>query len=69
VKKCATPLRNAVIAGAKWGWKKIDMGLDVGIKAGATTAVAGIAAHYSDPIRRAFEAVVNWLDIAAKTLF
>jgi hypothetical protein len=69
VKRWATPLRNAVIASAKWTWKKIDTGLDAGVKAGATTAVAGIAAHYSDPLRHAFEAVVNWLELAAKTLF
>jgi hypothetical protein len=69
VKRWATPLRNAVIASAKWTWKKIDTGLDAGVKAGATTAVAGIVAHYSDPLRHAFEAVVNWLELAAKTLF
>jgi hypothetical protein len=69
VKRWATPLRNAVIASVKWTGEKMDTGLDAGVKAAATTTVAGIAAHYCDPLRHAFEAVVSWLEIAAKTLF
>ena len=73
VKQWAIPLRNAVIVSSKWAWKKIDKGLDAAVAAAGSAAGAGgiawIGAHYSDSLHNAFEAVVNWLEIAAKTLF
>jgi hypothetical protein len=64
----ATPLRTAVIASSKWGWKKIDKGLDAAVVAAGTGVVVWIGAHYSGALHNAFEAVVNWLEIAAKPL-
>jgi hypothetical protein len=69
VKQWAIPLRNAVIVSSKWAWKKIDKGLDAAVAAAGTGGVAWIGAHYSVSLHNAFEAVVNWLEIAAKTLF
>lgn len=69
VKRWATPLRNAVIISSKWAWKKIDKGVDAAATAAGAGGIAWIGAHYSNSLRNAFEAIVNWLEIAAKTLF
>jgi hypothetical protein len=68
VKRWATPLRNALIASAKWTLKKLD---------GALTAVLNIAAvggagwlyQHPEYLKIAYDAVINWLDLAAKSLF
>jgi hypothetical protein len=65
VKRWATPLRNALIASTKWIGKKIDKAVDAAIIGGTAWA----ATQYSEPLRNAFEAVVHWLELAAKTLF
>ncbi len=64
VKRWATPLRNALIASSKWGLKKIDKVVDVFIAGG----VMWLTQH-GDQLQKAFDAVVAWLDIAAKSLF
>ncbi len=69
VKRWATPLRDALLASTKWGLKKIDTGIEAGIKAAAVGTVGWLATQYSEPLQKAFEAVVAWLDIVAKTLF
>jgi hypothetical protein len=65
VKRSATPLRDALIACAKWGLKKIDRAVDAAVVAGAGLLIA----QYREPLHKAFDAVFAWLDIAAKTLF
>jgi hypothetical protein len=69
VKHWATPLREALIASTRWGLKKIDGAIDAGLKAGAVAGVGWLAAQYSEPLHKAFDAVVAWLDTAAKSLF
>jgi hypothetical protein len=69
VKRWATPLRDALIACAKWGLNKIDGAIDAGLKAGAIAGIGWLATQYSEPLHKAFDAVLAWLDIAAKTLF
>jgi hypothetical protein len=69
VKQWTIPLRNAVIVSSKWAWKKIDKGLDAAAATAGIGAITWIGAHYSDSLHNAFEALVNWLEIAAKTLF
>lgn len=69
VKRWATPLRNAVILSAKWSFKKIDEGLDAAVKTAGAGGIAWVGAHYSSALHNTFDAIVNWLEIAAKTLF
>jgi hypothetical protein len=69
IKRWATPLRNALITSSKWGLKKIDGAIDAGLKAAAVTWVGWMATQYSESLHKAFDAIVAWLDIAAKTLF
>lgn len=64
IKRWAVRLRPKVIASSKWGWDKIDKGLDSVVGA----ALIWIVAHYSSVLYNAFTAVVNWLEIAAKLL-
>jgi hypothetical protein len=73
VKRWATPLRDALVATAKWSGKKIDIALDEAAKTAGKAIGAGVVSivglHYYPAMVTAFEAVANWLEIAAKTLF
>ena len=69
VKRWATPLRSALIACAKWGFKKIDGALDAAVKAGAAGGIGLLATQYFAPLHNAYDAVLTWLDVVAKTLF
>jgi hypothetical protein len=69
VKRCATPLRDALLATAKWALRKIDKGLDAAITAAAGGGVLWLAAQHSELLHKAFNSVVAWLDIAAKPFF
>jgi hypothetical protein len=68
VKRWATPLRNALIASAKWTLKKVD---------GAITAVLNVSAvggagwlfNHPEYMQMAYDAVIHWLEIAAKAPF
>jgi hypothetical protein len=68
VKHSATPLRNAVIASAKWTLKKLDSALTAVLN---VSAVGGAGWLYNHPeyLRMAYDAVITWLDVAARTLF
>ena len=68
VKRWATPLRNAVIASAKWTFKKLDNALTAVVN---TAAVGGVVWLYTHPehLQMAYDAIIKWLDLAAKTLF
>jgi hypothetical protein len=69
---CAAPLRAALIACGKWTAKKLDKAADAAAIAIGTTigaGIAGIILHQCFPsLHNAFDAIINWLDIAAKTL-
>jgi len=65
VKRWAAPLRRALIASAIWAAQKIDKAVDAGVKAMGVAIIA----RYSESLRNAFDAVINWLDIAARHLF
>ena len=65
VKRWATSVRNVLIVTGKWSWEL----LNVGIKAGAAAAGAKIGADHAGDLVNAFQAIVNWLEIAAKTVF
>jgi hypothetical protein len=73
VKRWATPLRDALVATAKWSGKKIDIALDEAAKTAGKAIGLGVVSivglHYYPAMVTAFEAVANWLEIAAKTLF
>jgi hypothetical protein len=68
VKRWAAPLRAAVIASAKWTVKKLD---------GAFTAVLNVSAvggagwlyNHPEHLQMAYDAIIKWLDLAAKSLF
>jgi hypothetical protein len=69
VKRWATPLRDALIECAKWGLKKIDAGIEATVKWGMVGGAGWLLAQYSEPLHKAYDAVIAWLDIVAKTLF
>lgn len=73
VKRWATPLRDALVATAKWSAKKIDIALDEAAKTAGQAIGVGVVSivglHYYPAMVTAFEAVTNWLEIAAKALF
>jgi hypothetical protein len=65
VKRWTKPLRDALIATAMWTGRKLDKGLDAAVAAGAVWFLT----QYGDAIRNAFDAVIEWLHIAANTVF
>jgi hypothetical protein len=65
VKRWATPLRDVLITSSKWGLKKLDKVVDAVITGG----VLWLAAQHSEQLQKAFDAIVAWLDIAAKPFF
>lgn len=69
VKKWATPLRNALVATSRWALRKVDGAVDAAVKVLATTAVVGLGVQYHEPLEKAFDATIRWLDIVAKRLF
>lgn len=69
VKRWAKPLRDAVIASARYAARKVDKAIDTAITVGTSSAVVAVAAHYSDPLHAALNAVIKWLEIAAQHLF
>lgn len=68
VKHWATPLRDALLAVTKWTVKKIDGAVTAVINLGAAGGSVLLVEH-PEYLRIAYNAVVHWLDIAAKSLF
>jgi hypothetical protein len=68
IKQWATPLRDALVVAGKWAAQKGDKGVDAAV----TTIGAGggtyVITQLFPPIRDAFSAIIEWLEIAAKTL-
>lgn len=69
VKKWATPLRNAIIATSKWLSNKIVIAVDSGAKAAGATIAVGVVSQLVPWLANAFDAVISWLEIVAKSLF
>ncbi len=69
VKRWAEPLRKALIANAKWGAKKLDKAVDAAMAVGGGSVAVAIGAHYSEPLHKAFDAIIKWLEIVAHTIF
>lgn len=72
VKRWATSLRNAIIVAGTWGVRKLDKALDSAITTAGSVAggasIAMLMAHYP-ALHHAFDAIVLWLEIAAKSTF
>jgi hypothetical protein len=69
VKRWSRSLRDAVIASGKWAAKKVDKAVDAAMATlGAGIALA-IGAQYSEPLHKALTAIIEWLMIAARTVF
>jgi len=68
VKRWATPLRNAVISSAKWTLRKLDNAVTAVVD---VSAAGGAVWLYNHPeyLRMAYDAVIKWLDVAARSLF
>jgi hypothetical protein len=77
VKRWATPIRDALIACGKWSAQKLDKAVDatataIGTAVGTTLGVgltAIILNQCFPSLHNAFDAIINWLEIAAKTVF
>ena len=69
VKKLATPLRDAVMASIRWIGRKLDTAVDTAIRAAVPAAIVAVSASYSEPLRKALDTIVSWLDLVARTVF
>lgn len=65
VKRWTQSLRVALIAIANWSARKFDKAVDALVVAGTLA----VASHYSESLRKAFDAILHWLEIAARHLF
>jgi|HubBroStandDraft_6_1064221.scaffolds.fasta_scaffold164661_3 hypothetical protein len=69
VKRWAAPLRNALIQCGKWAAKKADKAVDAAMTVLGTAAGGLILSQCFPSLHSAFEAIIQWLEIAAKPLF
>lgn len=69
VKKWAKPLRDALIAAGKWAGKKIDKAVDEAVKPMGLAGGTFVATQLFPPIQHAFDAIIKWLELAAKAVF
>jgi hypothetical protein len=72
IKLWTKPLLMALIAIGKWAAAKLDKGVDAAMiavgSAGGAVVVAWFGLQYSEPLQKAFNAILNWLHIAAGTV-
>jgi hypothetical protein len=72
VKHWAAPLRDTLIACSRWAGKKLDKAADAAAAAVGTAlgvGLGGLILNQSFPsLHNAFDAIINWLEIAAKTI-
>jgi hypothetical protein len=69
IKQWAKALRDALVVAGKWAAQKADKGVDAAM---ATIGAGGgtyVLTQLFPPIHDAFNAGINWLEIAAKSLF
>ncbi|KRP85079.1 hypothetical protein AOQ72_04975 [Bradyrhizobium yuanmingense] len=69
VKKYAKRLRDVLVAAAKWAGKKADKAADAAAAVIGTGGGGYILSQYVPPVHHAFEAIIKWLEVAAKSLF
>ncbi len=69
VKAWAKPLREALVATARWAGRKIDKAVDAGMKVAGTAAAVWLISQVIPPLHDAFAGIVHWLEIAAKIIF
>src|SRR5262249_32138633 len=69
VKRWGGALCDAVIASGKWVGKKIDKAVDGAMTTAGVAVAAAIGAQYSEPLNKALNAIIEWLTIAARTVF
>lgn len=69
IKKWAKPLRDALVAAAKWAGRKIDKAVDEAVKPLGIAAGTFVATQLFPPIHHVFDAVITWLELAAKAIF
>lgn len=68
VKHWATPLRIAVSASAKWTLKKLDEALTAVVKVSAV-ATCGWLYNHPEHLHMAYDAIIKWLHLAARSVF
>jgi hypothetical protein len=68
IKKNAAVFRKALIACGQWGAKKLDKGVDAGIKVIGAGAGTYILTQCFPSMNNAFKAIIDWLEIAAKSI-
>ena len=69
VKAWAKPLREVLVATARWTGRKIDTAVDAGMKVAGTAGAVWLISQIIPPLSDAFAAIVHWLEIAAKIIF
>ena len=69
IKKWAKRLRDVLVVAGKWAGKKLDKAVDSAMTVIGTGVGGYVLSQYVPPIHHAFEAIINWLEIAAKTIF
>jgi len=69
IKKWAKPLRDALVAAGRWLSKKLDKAADEAMKPIGLAAGTFAATQLFPPIHHAFDAIIAWLELAAKTIF
>jgi hypothetical protein len=69
IKQWAKPLRDALVVAGKWAAQKADKAVDAATVAIGTGGGTYVLTQLFPPIHDAFDSVINWLEIAAKSLF
>ena len=69
IKKWAKPLRDVLVVAGKWAGKKLDKAVDSTMTVIGTGVGGYVLSQYLPPIHHAFDAIIDWLEIAARTIF
>jgi hypothetical protein len=69
IKQWAKPLRDVLIAAGKWAARKANAAADAAVKVIGAGGGTYILTQLVPPLHDAFDAVIKWLEIAARSLF
>lgn len=69
IKQWAKPIRDVLVVAGKWAARKADKAVDAAMVVIGTGAGTYVLTQLVPPIHDAFDAVIKWLEIAAKSLF
>lgn len=69
IKRWAAPLRDALVVAGKWAARKADAAVDAAVKVIGTGTGTYAVAQVFPPLRDAFDAIIKWLEIAARSIF